>query len=593
MARRLGPKTVLTLMALACGAVSLPAQTPEGFGENTTGGEGHPVFTVTTLADYDPTSEPVIAGSLRDALSASDRRIHFAVAGNINLKRKLEIRNRANITVDGSTAPLPGITVRLDQIEIRDSDNIIVRHIRVRDSADRGSNIPGVMIYRDCTDIWLAHISVRRSSDESMAAYGSSIGNGRPTNVTISWNLLADAVVPGSPNSGKGILISGTGSKPAGNPVTGEMADRITIHHNILSNNHMRNPQISGNTDAGTGEPFVDLRNNILHDWYVYGTRIRWGATANVVKNIYRSAVNPEDALVLVEEGPLYTSGNDAPLQVGGMNLNTMGSEASALSAPPITEHSVANLAAALIGDGIGTGAGALPRDAVDNAIIEEVAADLAAFLSTCSQLGGVGCAFGDACTGSFEPTSDFGSLCCAGGTCTAPPDSDGDGVADALDDCPDDPNPGQWDRDGDGVGNKCDDCPRTSDPFQDDADGDGIGDACDMTITQPLSLATLDCRTPGIASTRPRITWDPGDFDRYRVQIAWDPSFGKLKRVTSGATLLKRPAWRPARKTWRRACRNTLSTLYIRVIGLDRDAGRRDPRRRTLCDVVQVGTLH
>jgi Thrombospondin type 3 repeat len=41
-------------------------------------------------------------------------------------------------------------------------------------------------------------------------------------------------------------------------------------------------------------------------------------------------------------------------------------------------------------------------------------------------------------------------------GNTTTPPDSDGDGVADANDNCPDDPNPGQADADGDGVGDAC-----------------------------------------------------------------------------------------------------------------------------------------
>jgi hypothetical protein len=37
--------------------------------------------------------------------------------------------------------------------------------------------------------------------------------------------------------------------------------------------------------------------------------------------------------------------------------------------------------------------------------------------------------------------------------------DSDGDGVCDAIDDCPDVPNPDQTDDDGDGVGDACDPC--------------------------------------------------------------------------------------------------------------------------------------
>jgi len=83
---------------------------------------------------------------------------------------------------------------------------------------------------------------------------------------------------------------------------------------------------------------------------------------------------------------------------------------------------------------------------------------------------------------------------------CSGIGDTDGDGVCDPDDTCPDDPNPDQEDADGDAVGDVCDDCP--DDPLNDadedgycsnddncpdesnaaqtDADADGIGDVCD-----------------------------------------------------------------------------------------------------------------
>jgi hypothetical protein len=75
-------------------------------------------------------------------------------------------------------------------------------------------------------------------------------------------------------------------------------------------------------------------------------------------------------------------------------------------------------------------------------------------------------------------------------------PDTDGDGICDQEDNCPDDYNPGQEDSDADGVGDACDACP--NDPFN-DVDLDGVcGDVdnCPFT-TNPPSDCDSDGGTP------------------------------------------------------------------------------------------------
>ncbi|RZB38447.1 MAG: hypothetical protein SRB2_00195 [Desulfobacteraceae bacterium Eth-SRB2] len=74
------------------------------------------------------------------------------------------------------------------------------------------------------------------------------------------------------------------------------------------------------------------------------------------------------------------------------------------------------------------------------------------------------------------------------------PPDSDGDGVLNVSDNCPDTPNPDQTDTDGDGQGDACDpdddnddvldvddNCQFVANTAQADYDLDGQGDACDI----------------------------------------------------------------------------------------------------------------
>ncbi|RKX26033.1 MAG: hypothetical protein DRP45_04535 [Candidatus Zixiibacteriota bacterium] len=59
--------------------------------------------------------------------------------------------------------------------------------------------------------------------------------------------------------------------------------------------------------------------------------------------------------------------------------------------------------------------------------------------------------------------------------------DSDGDGVYNGDDNCPDDFNPDQEDVDIDNVGDSCDNCIDVANVNQEDADGDEIGDSCDV----------------------------------------------------------------------------------------------------------------
>ncbi len=63
-------------------------------------------------------------------------------------------------------------------------------------------------------------------------------------------------------------------------------------------------------------------------------------------------------------------------------------------------------------------------------------------------------------------------------------PDGDGDGVADNIDNCPNDANAGQANGDGDGLGDACDNCPEDNNANQADGDDDGVGNACDNCPT-------------------------------------------------------------------------------------------------------------
>ncbi len=71
------------------------------------------------------------------------------------------------------------------------------------------------------------------------------------------------------------------------------------------------------------------------------------------------------------------------------------------------------------------------------------------------------------------------------------PSDTDADGIANAVDNCPDKANADQHDEDGDTLGDVCDNCPHVANTNQADvmegaAGADGVGDACDPRPTTP-----------------------------------------------------------------------------------------------------------
>jgi hypothetical protein len=71
--------------------------------------------------------------------------------------------------------------------------------------------------------------------------------------------------------------------------------------------------------------------------------------------------------------------------------------------------------------------------------------------------------------------------------------DADGDGIADAADNCPEDANPEQDDFDLDGVGDACDNCAEEPNPGQEDTFGTvGRGDACDCPCFTVLDVSAL-----------------------------------------------------------------------------------------------------
>jgi pectate lyase len=310
-----------------------------GFGSTTPGGNNGAVVVVTSLEDAGP-------GTLREALgSGNNRRIVFDVGGTITLHNRLNIKGQSCITIDGATAPSPGITLAGNTLNIRNSHDIIVTHLRVRHSVD-----DNISVSNGSSNVIIDHCSLTNAGDENI---GITEGT---ANVTVSWCIIGDT----RPNSfalhSKGMLIANF-DRP---PVT-----HVSLHHNLFINENQRRPQID---TAG----LFDLRNNVIWDWGVYGIRMRLGAMGNIINNVFDSATKPHHAIVLVADGILdasyiYIQGNQGPK---GTDVNALSTLAAPFPVAPVTTDPVTEVKQKVL-----QMAGAFPRDNLDMSLAKSVMA--------------------------------------------------------------------------------------------------------------------------------------------------------------------------------------------------------------------------
>lgn len=232
-------KGLIASLAIGC---ALSAATPaaaqdallafpgaEGFGRFATGGRGGEIYHVTNLKDSG-------TGSLRDAVSKSNRIIVFDVSGVINLKSRLVFKN--NLTILGQTAPGEGVQVYGNGVSFSNANNIIVRYLRIRMgvNGDSGKDAAGVA---EGHDMIFDHMSVLWGRDENFSVSSNNKGTG-PANVTIQNSFIGQGL---QPHSCGGLIQTDNG---------------VTLFRNLYIENSTRNPKVKGLNQ------FV---NNVTYNW--------------------------------------------------------------------------------------------------------------------------------------------------------------------------------------------------------------------------------------------------------------------------------------------------------------------------------------
>ena len=266
----------------------------EGHGRYVTGGRGGTVVHVTNLNDSG-------TGSLRSAVSGSNRIVVFDVAGVIALKSDLTIKG--NVTILGQTAPSPGITLRYYTVR-PNGNNIIMRFIRIRRGEEKNVNDGADATWcRNFTGIILDHCSFSWSIDEVASFYDNN-------NFTMQWCTLGESLN----NAGHG-----KGAHGYGGIWGGKLA---SFHHNLICHVNNRSPRFNGARYNWTG-----YTSNKLYSQYL------WKNTVQAENVDFRNCV-------------VYNCGNGCYGGPGGGQINIVNNyykTGPAATTNRITTASVAN----------------------------------------------------------------------------------------------------------------------------------------------------------------------------------------------------------------------------------------------------------
>lgn len=377
-----------TFVAATLVSTAARAQTSavdDGF-THTKGGAGGRRIVVTTLANDGP-------GSLREALGAKGPRvITFAVGGVIDLQRRSLRLREAYVTIDGESAPSPGITLIRGDLAINTHD-VVVRHIRVRagrdGEADRsGYEVDGISL-RSARDVVIEHCSVSWATDENLSASGPRFEGGEDVarwragtshRITFRNNIVAEGLSRASHTKGehsKGSLIH-------------DNATGILIVGNLYAHNLERNQLFKGGVHAVSVNNLIyDPGTRAMHyalnasEWEGHAWQVgRLVLVGNVIKG--GRSTRPDLPFLIVEgQGDLELFARDnvaqladgrpmAPLKV---LPTTPLPRVVRLSKPAFWPAGFEALPSARVEEMVLTAAGARPheRDAIDLRIVRQV----------------------------------------------------------------------------------------------------------------------------------------------------------------------------------------------------------------------------
>ena len=174
----------------------------------------------------------------------------FRVAGTIHLTKPLIIR-KGNITIAGQSAPGDGICLADYPLQINNTENVIIRFIRVR-LGNESLKIDATKDYdavsvNGSTRVVLDHLSCSWSVDECVSCYGNK-------DFTLQYSFITESLR----NAGHTKGAHGYGGIWGG--------ERASFHHNLLAHHDSRNPRFDHDYVNTLSGP-IDYCCNLVYNW--------------------------------------------------------------------------------------------------------------------------------------------------------------------------------------------------------------------------------------------------------------------------------------------------------------------------------------
>ncbi|MEU4834892.1 polysaccharide lyase family 1 protein [Streptosporangium sp. NPDC023615] len=199
----------------------------------------------------------------------------------------IELKQISNVTIIGV-----GAGAVFDQlgIHIRDSSNIIIQNVTVRNVKKSGSPTSngGDAIGMESTvrNVWVDHVTLEASGGESEGFDGLFDMKDNVQYVTLSYSTLR--------NSGRGGLIGSSESDRSNG--------FVTFHHNLYENLDSRTPLLRGGVAHIYNNSYVNLRES--------GINSRAGARAKVENNYFKDSKDVLGTFYTSEAGYWQVAGN-------------------------------------------------------------------------------------------------------------------------------------------------------------------------------------------------------------------------------------------------------------------------------------------